>query len=201
MRVVLVACWALLVGACSGDQAPADDGGSGGGGDGGAAVDLAQPAGGDLAVSYHPVTLGFDDVATGTAVTNQYAAYATFSSDAGCSCRASSDAGLAASPPNYLFTFYTCPSGPTASVFVDFAKPVRGLSFKGIGINNTGKVATLHVVTAAGTQSMDLVGQGNVSKPVVVDLSSFTDVTRLEIVNVTDFEGLGVDDVAFEFPQ
>jgi hypothetical protein len=213
MWMAIMAWAALCFGACSGDQpaqGPHDGGnndgsnndGSNNRGDGSAMgmPDFAQESG-DLATVYQAVTINFDNVATGTNVTTQYSAHATFSSDPGCACQASSDAGLAASPPNYIFTFYTCPTGATASVFVDFAKPVRGLSFKGIGVNDTGKVATINVVTAAGKQSLDMMGQGNYAVPVKVDLSSFSDVTRLEIVHPNDFEGMGFDDFAFQFPQ
>jgi hypothetical protein len=199
MRVAMVAGAALLFAACSGDQAaPGNDGG--GGGDSGVGGDFAS-AGGDLAGTFTPVIINFDDVPLGTHVTNQYATHATFSSDPGCYCRASNDGGLASSQPNYILTFYTCPTGPTASVFVDFAKPVSGLSFKGIGVNNTGKVATINIVTAAGKQSTDLMGQGTALTPLPVDLSSYSGVTRLEVVNITDLQGMGFDDFAFQFPQ
>jgi hypothetical protein len=199
MRVAMVAGVALWLAACSGDQsAPGDDGG--GGGDAGAPGDFAQ-SGGDLATVYAPVTINFDDLVVGTNVTNQYAAHATFSSDPGCYCQVRNDAGLAASQPNYCMTFYSCANGATASVFLDFAKPVRGLSFKGIGVNNTGKVATINIVTAAGKQSMDMVGMGNALKPLPVDLSSYSGVTRLEIVNINDLQGMGFDDFGFQFPQ
>jgi hypothetical protein len=141
--------------------------------------------------------IGFDDLATGTDVTQQYP-HATFSSDPGCSCQASDAAGIAASPPNYLFTYYTCPTGPTASVYVDFDVPVGKLSFKGVGVNDATKVATLHVVTVGGTYSVDMVGQGDPSTPVLVDLSRFQHVVRLEIVDVDDPWGMGFDDFAFD---
>jgi hypothetical protein len=219
----LVWAWLALACACSGSS-PAStglggDAGNVSGGDGGTATgsdgSAAHDASGDGSSStgdasssdtgtpttWVPVAIGFDDLATGTDVTTQYAAHATFSSDPGCACRASSDAGLAASPPNYIFTYYTCATGPTASVFVDFPRPVRKVSFKGIGVNDASKVATIHVVTASGTQSVDLVGKGDYAVPVVVDLSSYQDVTRLEIVGVNDAYGMGFDDFAFEFPQ
>jgi hypothetical protein len=206
----------LVLCACSGTSgSPTGFGGGGGSGDDGGSgspVDGAtshdssggSDAGGDDAsqpTSYAPMSIGFDDLPTGTDVTNQYAVHATFSSDPGCACRASDDAGLAASPPNYVFTYYTCANGPTASVFVDFAKPVRKLSFKGIGVNDSTKVATLHIVTASGTQSVDMIGKGDYAVPVLVDLSQYDGVTRLEIVDVSDAYGMGFDDFAFEFPQ
>jgi len=35
----------------------------------------------------------------------------------------------------------------------------------------------------------------------VVDLSDATDVTRLELVDVNDAYGLGLDDLEFDFPE
>jgi hypothetical protein len=141
--------------------------------------------------------VGFDDLETGTDVTSQYG-HATFSSDPGCTCRVSDYAGLAASPPNYVFTYYTCPNGATASVYVDFDVPVHRVAFKGVGVNNAAKVATVHVVTVEGTHSVDMIGQGDPATPVAVDLSDFEGVTRLEIVDVNDPYGMGFDDFAFE---
>jgi hypothetical protein len=141
--------------------------------------------------------IGFDDLATGTDVTGQYP-HATFSSDPGCSCQASDAAGIAASAPNYIFTYYTCPTGATASVYVDFDVPVHKLAFKGVGVNNDTKVATLRVVTASETHSVDMIGRGDPSTPMLVDLSEFEHVTRLEIVDVDDLYGMGFDDFVFE---
>jgi hypothetical protein len=141
--------------------------------------------------------IGFDDLVTGTDVTEQYP-HATFSSDPGCTVRVSDYAGLAASAPNYVFTYYTCPNGATASVYVDFDVPVNGLSFKGVGVNDDGKVATLHVVTVSGMRTVEMKGQGDPTTPVLVDLSDYEGVTRLEIVDVNDLYGMGFDDFAFE---
>jgi hypothetical protein len=178
VTALLVPAAALLLGACSNS------------------VDLA--AGNE---DVHPLApgapIGFDDLVTGTDVAGQYV-HAAFSSDPGCACRASDAAGMAASPPNYLFTYYTCPNGANASVYVDFDLPVHGLSFKGVGVNNSTKVATLHVVTVEGAHSVDMVGQGDPTTPVLVDLSQFEHVTRLEIVDVDDPYGMGFDDFAFQ---
>jgi hypothetical protein len=141
--------------------------------------------------------IGFDNVDTGTQVTRQYE-HATFSSEAGCSCVVSDADGIAASQPNYIFTYYSCPSGPNAPVYVDFDQPVHKLSFKAVGVNNTGNVATLHVVTTSGSRTLPLVGQGDATVPVAVDLSGDEHVVRLEIVDVNDLYGMGFDDFAFE---
>ena len=85
---------------------------------------------------------------------------------------------------------------------VAFTKPVRGLRFKLVGVNGSGKVATARIVHAAGTKTTkDAIGKGNYATPVVVDLSDATDVTRLDLVDVDDAYGLGLDDLEFEFPE
>ena len=180
----------------AGDDAGATSGAEGSPEDGGGSTD-ADAAG---AVGYVPVTLGFDDVALGTKITTQYAAHATFSSDPGCALETDQDT-VTSSNPNLVMTYYSCDTGENASVFVDFAKPVRELSFMAIGVNDTTKVATLHVVTRSGTSSVDLVGRGDPDTPFRVDLTKYTDVTRLEVTDVTDSYGLGFDDFAFEEPS
>lgn len=159
-------------------------------------VDVAA-AGEDLRPWVPGTPVGFDDLRTGTDVTGQYP-HATFSSDPGCACETSDAAGMAASAPNYVFTYYTCPTGATASVFVDFDVAVHDLSFKGVGVNNAVKVATIHVMTDDGVHTVDMVGQGDPTTPVLVDLSRFQHVTRLEIVDVNDPYGMGFDDFVFQ---
>ncbi len=140
--------------------------------------------------------IGFDDLVPGTDVTSQYA-HATFSSDPGCSAQVSDYAGLAASLPNYLFTYETCAAGLTASVYVDFDVPVHALQFKGVGVNNATRVATLRVITTEGVETVEMTGQGDPTTPVLVDLSRYEHVLRLEIVDVSDPYGMGFDDFAF----
>jgi hypothetical protein len=154
-------------------------------------------------VTYTSQKLGFDELASGTTVTNQYAktTTATFSSDPGCSLEVTSAAGVAASKPNYLFTYYTCATGPSASMFIDFAKPVKNVSFSLVGVNSSTKCATARWVKKDGTKTTaDVIGKGNYMDPVVVT-STATDVVRLEIVDVNDAYGLGLDDVSFDSPD
>lgn len=46
-------------------------------------------------VEHERVTLDFDDLADGTEITSQFAPRVTFSSSAGCACKASSSVGYA----------------------------------------------------------------------------------------------------------
>jgi hypothetical protein len=149
--------------------------------------------------AYATVTINFDDLSNKTKVTTQYATHATFSSNTGVDVIAFDPSSwpFGQSPPNFICGGSQC----TGDLFVDFAKPVRNLRFRAIGADKTGQVATLHVFqgsTAEPAQHLD--GKGDDTVPVDVDLSSFTGVTRLEVVSITDPGGLGLDDLVFDFP-
>lgn len=142
-----------------------------------------------------PVTVDFDTLASNIAVTDQYKQYVTFSSDAGFdNVSLGYGSTFNSSPPNIMCGSNTC----THSTNLDFAKPVSLLKFKAVGVNNTGKVADINVfVGGQKMTTVDLIGVGLQNTPVVVDLSSFTNVTRIEITNVTDNAGIGTDDYSF----
>lgn len=152
--------------------------------------------------TYSRKTLAFDELTDGTEVTDQYKKWVTFSSEAGCALEVSSSAGLAVSEPYYLMTYYSCAQGESASIFMDFAKPVRAPKLAFVGVNGSAKVATLKLVHEDGTTSQrDVTGKGNYATPVVVDLPKENDVTRIEIVDVDDDYGLGIDDLSFDVPD
>jgi hypothetical protein len=183
-----------------GGQGGQSAGGTAGqGGQGGAAA--GSGGAGGQGGSLPNVVIGFDDLAYDTVITNQYATHATFSSDPGCACAARSDGGFAVSKPNFLFTYYSCTNGAHASVFVDFTKPVSNLSFKAIGVETNGKAATINAITSQGIKTSELTGHGDYNAPVTVDLSEYTGITRLEIVDVLEASGVGFDDFAFAFPE
>jgi hypothetical protein len=160
----------------------------------------------DKAIPYKRITINFDDVPSGTTITTQYKQHATFSSAQGCSLVTSTSAGAAASKPNYVWTYYSCSGatkGSKAPYFIDFSKPVRHVAFTLVGVNSSSKVATLRLVHAQpgkGPTVSDVIGLGSYQKPVVVDLPQSADVVRVEIVDVSDAYGLGLDDVQFDFP-
>ena len=173
-----------------------NDGGGGGGGSSTSPPDAAP------VITYARQTISFDDVAEGTTILAQYAKWATFSSDPGCACSTTGSAGLAASSPSYLWTYYSCANGDAAAMNVAFTKPVRALRFKLVGVNGSGKVATARLLHRDGTKTTkDAIGKGDYATPVVVDLADATDITRLEIVDVNDAYGLGLDDLEFDFPE
>ena len=173
---------------------------SGGPTDGGGGDAVAEAA--TKPTTYTHKKLSFDELPSGTNITCQYAAWLTLSTDPGCRISTSSSAGVAASKPNYLWTYNSCAKGDSASFFIDFAKPAQKISFALVGVNGSSKVATARIVRKDGTKTTkDIVGKGSYSTPVVVDVSSFTDVTRVEIVDVNDSYGLGLDDLEFDFPD
>lgn len=138
-----------------------------------------------VASSARATTITFDDLATGVQVTNQYAGV-TFSSDPGEGTYTMG--GTPVSYPNFLCTA-AIGGEPDCinNVYIDFASPVSGLSIWAVEPNEYGTVATFFVYggnTLLGTQNLtglaaapNTYGYGNL----FIDLSSFTNVTRLEI--------------------
>jgi hypothetical protein len=151
-----------------------------------------------VSVTVHdPITIDFDSLGAAVQVTNQYPE-ATFSSDAGfANWTDLQSAGN--SPPNALAT------GPDTGgvdglhdTFVDFTRPVVALTFHAIGVDATGPVASVNVYVngaLAGTVAVN--GVGDPLTPVKVDLTAFHDVTRIELVGITDPNGLAWDDFVF----
>lgn len=143
------------------------------------------------------VTIDFDNVAAGTVITNQYPD-AIFSSNAGQENRAEAQ-NLGSSLPNFLCTF-TIGGGINCvnDTYVDFINPVNGLSFLSIGADDTGHNADVNVfVNNAFAATVQVVGDGTPLAPDLVDLTAFNNVTRIEIVGITDSNGLGWDDFRF----
>jgi len=191
-------------GAPNGDQAASPTDPAAPGNDPSVAAGAGADAGNvvvEQPVTFETVKIAFDDVDAGVRITDQYGKHATFSSDPGCGCDTSVSAGLAASAPNYLFTYYACPTGPTASIFVDFVRPVRNVRFTLVGVNSDAKVAEVRLARGAeAAETRDMIGLGNYTKPVTFQ-SEAEGVTRLEITRVNDAFGLGFDDLAFDFPS
>jgi hypothetical protein len=141
-----------------------------------AAVALASPA-------QAQTVIGFDD-STGI-VTDQYPP-AIFSSIAGAQVTSIRNSD-GTTPPNII-----C-SGPITGIdclqpiFVDFTVPVNELTFWAIQANAVGVTAQFRVFEdGALSATVDLVSTGGDPHNEFVDLSSFINVTRLEIVNILD---------------
>jgi hypothetical protein len=147
------------------------------------------------------ITINFDNLSDGNVVTNQYAAQdAIFSSSAGNVNYITAQSSYLSTPPNFICT------GPinstiscAADTYVTFATPVSGLTFDGLGINNTqANVAQVDVYTDGVFNSTVLIpGAGQGFSPENIDLSAFTDVTEIRIYNITDAAGIGWDTFSF----
>lgn len=87
----------------------------------------------------------------------------------------------------------------TGDLFVDFTAAVDNLSFWSGGDDIIGLQATINVfVDGLFASAVGLVGDGSASTTDFHDLSAFSGVTRIEIVNVIDPAGLVYDDFGFD---
>lgn len=97
-------------------------------------------------------------------------------------------------PAGYGLAFYE-------NLYVDFAVPVWDLSFFSGADDNAGVQATINVHEGgvfAGV--VPLIGDGDPT-PDLHDLSGFTNVTRIEIVDVTDPGGIVYDDFSYTYAR
>lgn len=166
---------------------------------------LASAAALALAVFAAPASasmIGFEEFgnvgSSGPAVTTQYLASdgVTFSSDAGEFNQVSSQPGLA-DGLNFICTG-TGSINCTHETILTFTSGVSGLSFLAVGSNSPGTQALVDVWVGnafAGTQNV-VVG-GNPFVTDLVDLSAYSNVTKIRIYNITDPAGLGWDDFKF----
>lgn len=153
-----------------------------------------------LASSAQALTVIDFDGFTGL-VTNQYAS-ATFSSIAGAA--------------NYSFAFATAHSGPNilctggangidclSPTIIDFTNPVNALTFWAIEPNVAGPTAQFNVFeNGSYSATVNFISAGGSPYNQLVDLSAFSNVTRLEIVSIlndpTNENGIGWDTFSFE---
>ena len=138
---------------------------------------------------------------TGPVVTTQYAPLGvTFSSSAGSAVYVTTQGLYNGSRPNFVCTGPVgSPISCNADYYLDFAAPARGISFDALGINDVGLVGRVRVLDplAALLGVVDIVGAAQVYDPVLVDLTAFSNVGRVEIVRITDAAGIGFDDFRF----
>ena len=140
--------------------------------------------------------INFDNLPVSTVVSSQYP-QAVFSSDPG-EVLLTVAQNLGSSLPNFICT---APAAGvidcTHSVIVKFTSPVNNLTFLGTGVNDTGKVAEVDVFqNGVLSSTVDMMGISTIA-PVLVDLSAFTNVTSIDIHDITDLEGIGWDDFVF----
>ncbi|MGG7568496.1 VPLPA-CTERM sorting domain-containing protein [Rhodovulum sp. DZ06] len=145
-------------------------------------------------------TLTFDSFASGDVVTTE--GIAAFSTETGASLRALAiDFGTSA--PNVLGA-YNAGGGLDGflPLYVDFSVGVSNLTFSSVGDDDVGAVATINVFTdGVFNAAVALVVDGVYENFQSHDLSAYSNITRLEIVDITDGGGLGYDDFSFTYGE
>ncbi|GAX41859.1 FG-GAP repeat-containing protein [Tolypothrix sp. NIES-4075] len=143
-------------------------------------------------------TINFDDLAPNTVVSNQYSGV-TFSSGGGSSVQVVDYSFAAPSLSNGIFA--TNPStGFDPILNVDFAQPVNNLSFSVFADNAAGVSGKIDVFTTTGSPiTVDLITDGQQLTLDLVNLSSFTNITRISVNNTGDPNGIAYDDFQFNF--
>jgi len=143
--------------------------------------------------------INFDNLGNGVVVTNQYSGV-TFSSSSGSVVLTTAQAAsFGTSTPNFICSGVGFSINCSDPVFLDFTAPVSGLSFLAVGDNDKGVIGTASVFAGASLLgSVDIIGDGApFDAPILVDLTGFSGITRLEITT-TDLAGLGYDDFTFK---
>ncbi|MEQ8850921.1 MAG: hypothetical protein RIB32_03980 [Phycisphaerales bacterium] len=158
-----------------------------------------------VAGSLQTVTIDFDDQPGGlppVETDGMFSPHATFSTESGHVMLIFSGAGVVGgSNPNVLTAAVSATASDFDSdIYVDFTEPVQNLSLDLLSDNDSGTIATLTVLHSGGTTMLDVVGNGDFSDPMPFDLSSYTDVTRVELTNITDEFGLSMDNLVFDVP-
>jgi len=140
--------------------------------------------------------IGFDDVDAGTVITDQYSDLAVFGTENPESANEAINNYDFGQTENYLSTYFYGGGGTV----LDFASPVRNLSFLGIAVNDSGVVATARVTTkGAVVTDYELVGGGDWSVPwEFTELLELEGIVRLEIVEINDPYEIGLEDFRFE---
>src|ERR1017187_9131144 len=145
--------------------------------------------------------INFEDLTNGTVVTNQYAAQdADFSSTAGNVNYITTQGAYNGTPPNFICTGATGSSiDCVEETIVDFSILVSGLTFQGLGINNTQpNIAQIDVFTNGAFNSTVIIpGAAQGFNPELIDLTGFSNVTRIRIYDITDAAGIGWDTFTF----
>jgi uncharacterized repeat protein (TIGR01451 family) len=157
------------------------------------------------------VIIDFGNVPSGTIITNQYPP-AVFSTDPAHYLFARNDDYWGSSFPNNLdrgpFGFPVDTSG-YAPLYVNFTSPVNNLRFYMLAVDESRSgIAQVKIFqngssTPAAIRNVD--GHGTVFTPLLIDVGGTTgsggmgygNVTRIEVVNITDLRGVAFDDFSF----
>lgn len=135
----------------------------------------------------------FDDIPSGTAISNQYSGVSFSPSFA---VDVSSYGFVGNSQPNVLYP----EGGWTSDVMIVFSKPTNDVHLSAIGVDETGTVGKIEVVHSGGTTQTDLIGHSGRRRPEVQDLSMYRGVTRIRLFDITDPLGIGWDDLFYTVP-
>ena len=156
-----------------------------------------------LAFKANAVVIDFDSLSEWDLVSNQFAE-ATFSPDTGIELRAKTINGsFGTSSPNVLCAvptstaFGNCGNSP-GGFTVDFTNPVNSLNFLFATNNVTnvviGKVDVFE--NFAFSSTIDIIGTIFATGE-IVDLTAFSNVTKIEIHSITDLGGIVYDNFSF----
>jgi len=167
-----------------------------------AAASLSANAG----IAYQTVTVDFDDQPGGfnpPAVTDgMFSPYVTFSTETDHTLLIFSGSGFTGgSDPNALTAAESVGSSSFDSdIYISFTDPAQNVSLDILSDNDSGIIGAINIFHAGGVSRLDVVGNGNFNDPISTDLSLYTDVTRVELVDVTDEFGLSIDNLVFDAP-
>ncbi|MEZ6162930.1 MAG: hypothetical protein R3B67_00665 [Phycisphaerales bacterium] len=155
---------------------------------------------------YQTVTVDFDDQPGGfnpPAVTDGlFSPFVTFSTQANHVLLIFNGAGfVGGSNPNTLTAAESISASDfNSDIYMDFTDAAQNVSLDILSDNDSGVIAAINVFHAGGMSTVDIVGNGNFSDAIPTDLSSFVDVTRIELVDITDEFGLSIDNLTFDAP-
>jgi uncharacterized repeat protein (TIGR01451 family) len=146
--------------------------------------------------------IGFDDVPSGTVISNQFPP-AVFSTTSQWYLLAHSQFNYGSTFPNILDHGPIVYPHGYVPLYVDFTTPVNNLKFYILAVDdNRPGIAQInifqnHRTTPSATISVN--GFGNAFAPVPIDLGSagYNNITRIEVFNITDANGIGYDDFSF----
>jgi hypothetical protein len=142
----------------------------------------------------HPVIDFHDNTLWGNAVTDQYETKGiVFSYDSGyCYVAGYDSSGGSLSPITY----------PNGNLYVDFNIPVNNLVINTSGYDDPVDTLVMQAyvfVDGAYAGTVDIQSPGeNWYYPYYIDLSSYQNVTRVEFVNITDYDGLVFRSFAYD---
>ncbi len=145
------------------------------------------------------VIINFDEFSSRTTITNQYPP-AVFSTQSPWYVEAHNFAYYGSTFPNYLDRGpYEFPHG-YAPLYIDFTSPVNNLRFWIVGADNNTVIGQISIhQNRTYSTTLNMVGRGNAFTPVLIDPGSagYNNITRIEIVNINDPNGIGFDDFSF----